>query len=300
MRKVLRVLGFLLAGLALVVVALAAYIYVASSMRLNRTYAVEVQPLAINTDVDTIERGKHLATAITKCAECHGENLGGAVFLDIPPGRIVASNITSGRNGVAAQMTDEDWVRAIRYGIDTNGHALLVMPTEEFHVMDDADLAAVIAYMKSVPPVDSDLPPTEMRFLGRALMAFGQLNMLGTEHISLTPPPPAPPAGVTIEYGRYLANIGGCVGCHGPGLSGGRVPGTPPELPPASNLTPSGQLQVWSEEDFFRAMREGMRPGDIPIHPFMPWKATRLMTDDEIRATLAYLRSVPPKESGTR
>jgi Cytochrome C oxidase, cbb3-type, subunit III len=97
-------------------------------------------------------------------------------------------------------------------------------------------------------------------------------------------------------FGRYLADVSGCHGCHGFGLSGGRVAG-PDDLPLASNLTPAG-LGTWSEADFVRAIREGRWPDGTAINEFMPWRSYCSMSDDELRALWAYLRSVPPRASG--
>jgi mono/diheme cytochrome c family protein len=91
-----------------------------------------------------------------------------------------------------------------------------------------------------------------------------------------------------------------CTGCHGPGLSGGPIAGGPPDWPPAANLTPTG-LGHYTEADFIRALREGVRPGGVPIDAAMPVaRITRHMTDVELRALYAYLRSVPPRPYGSR
>ena len=175
------------------------------------------------------------------------------------------------------------------------------MPSASFHPMSDADVASLVAYIRSVPPVDRENPPTKVGALGRALYVTGQLPTL-TEAEALphdSPRRETPPEGATPEYGRYLAAIGGCQGCHGETLAGGRVPGTPPDFKPAANLTPGG-IGNYTEADFFRALREGKRPDASAIDPFMPVAYTRLMTDDELRALWAYLRSVPAREFGAR
>jgi mono/diheme cytochrome c family protein len=94
----------------------------------------------------------------------------------------------------------------------------------------------------------------------------------------------------------YLANIGGCRGCHGLNLSGGSVHG-PPGTPPASNLTPAG-IGSWMEADFVHTLRTGKRPNRKELHTSMPWRQTSLMTDDELHAIWLYVRSVPPRPFG--
>ena len=80
-----------------------------------------------------------------------------------------------------------------------------------------------------------------------------------------------------------------------PDLSGGPVPGAPPDVPPAPNLTPGGELRGWSDADIVKALREGVTPSGRQLNPFMPWKATAQMTDDELKAVILYVRSVPAK-----
>jgi mono/diheme cytochrome c family protein len=148
--------------------------------------------------------------------------------------------------------------------------------------------------------VDRELPPSEIRLVGRALLVAGQLELRSAVGASraaryATAVPPGP----TAEYGEYLVRVGGCMGCHGPGLSGGRSPGEPETIPAATNITPAG-IGTWTERDFFRAIREGKRPDGSAINPFMPWKAMATLSDDELRAIWLYLRSVPARETGTR
>jgi mono/diheme cytochrome c family protein len=173
------------------------------------------------------------------------------------------------------------------------------MPSEEYYYFSDADLGAVIAYLKTLPPVDNVLPSNELRPLGRALVAFGEITPSADTIDHTAPRPTAPPPGVTAAYGAYLAETGGCRGCHGPGLSGGPLPGGPPDTPVPTNISPAG-IGSWTEADFFRALRTGARPDGSRIDPFMPWGYTSQMTDDEIRAVWLYLQTVPPKPTGNR
>ena len=171
------------------------------------------------------------------------------------------------------------------------------MPSEVFVNMSDEDAAALIAYVKQLPPVDRVVPQTRLHAVGRAMLAAGRLDLLVAPKTSERHRVP-PGRDNTAGRGRYLANISGCHGCHGYELSGGRVAG-PPDLPPASNLTPTG-LASWSEADFVRAMREGRRPDGRLLHDFMPWRQFRHMTDQELHALWLYLESVPPRPFGQK
>ena len=93
--------------------------------------------------------------------------------------------------------------------------------------------------------------------------------ILSAEVIDHTAPrPPVVAKGPTVDYGRYLASKS-CMGCHGEGLSGGPVPGVPPDPPQPRNQTPDKEtgLGNWSQEDFIRALREGQRPDGTALNP---------------------------------
>ncbi len=111
--------------------------------------------------------------------------------------------------------------------------------------------------------------------------------------------PPMQPA-ADAEYGRYLANVAGCTGCHGPGLSGGAIIGAPPDWPHSANLTPSGEVGGWSQADFVQTIRTGVNPAGRQLSPVMPYMTFQHMTDDELGALWVYLKTVPAKEAGTR
>jgi mono/diheme cytochrome c family protein len=297
--RIVRWVGIVVGALvALVVIAIGA-LWGASSMKLNRQFTVPTENVAVSTDPAVIQRGQHLAFAITKCMGCHGVDLGGNVLTDSPVlGRLAAPNLTSGQGGIGATWSDTDIARAIRHGVTPQGKALMLMPADDFNPLGPDDMTALLSYIRSVPPVDREIPPTEMRLLGRALILRGSFPIPADQIDHAKAPVAPPPAGATKEYGAYLANVGGCTGCHGLGLSGGPLAGAPPGTPPAQNLTPTG-LGNWTAEDFFRALKTGARPDGSRIDPFMPWAFTSQMTDDEIRATWLYLKTVPPRPSGT-
>ncbi len=300
MGKVLKWVAIVLGVfLGIIVIAVAA-VYVLTSMRMGKTFTVPAETVAVSTDSAIIAQGKHIAES-RGCADCHGANLeGGPVIEDPMIGYLYALNLTSGKGGVGGHMTDADWVRAIRHGVGPNGKPLLFMPSLEYYYLSDADLGAVISYIKTAPPADNEPPKSKVGPLGRVLFLAGQIDLLPAEGIDHAAPRPiAPVPGVTTEYGKYLAV--GCTGCHGKGYSGGKIPGTPPDWPPAANLTPSGNLARWKEQDFLTALRTGATPEGTQLNSdYMPWKNFGKMTDDELKAIWMFLQTLPAKEAGTR
>lgn len=300
MRKLLRALAWTVGALVLVLIVAGCALYVVSQRRLDRKWTVAGHQLTVPTDSLALIRGQHIATAISKCADCHREDFGGGQFIDeAPVARLYAPNLTRGKGGIAAAYTDVDWERAIRHAVRPNGDGLKFMPSLEFQFLSDDDLAALIAYLKSRPPVDREPATNSIGPIGRALYLKGDLVLIPAERVAHDNHPTPVPMAVSAEYGHYLAEVGGCTGCHGEGLSGGKIPGTPPDWKPAANITPSG-IGHYTEEDFFRALREGKRPAGTPIDSLMPFRFTKLMTDDEIRALFMFLKTVPAKAYGGR
>jgi cytochrome c553 len=294
----LRLVGLVVVGAASVVVLSAAAIYLVSNYRLSTSASAASTSITVPSDVAAIQHGQHIAGAIARCTECHGPDLTGMIVRDDASARVVAPDIT--RGGVTANFSDADYARAIRNGLDPNGRPLWLMPTDDYAQLSDADLGALIAYLKSLPPVANSLPESEIRPLGRVLLAIGQPTLLGATQpaSAFSQPSPQVPA-VTAEYGEYLVTIAGCARCHGPGLSGGPIPGAPRGTPPASNLTPTG-LGDWSEADFLRAIRSGRRPDGSLIDPSMPWQYYAQMSDLELRAIWEFLGVVPPRPNGNK
>ncbi len=276
--------------------------YIGSSLRINTDYAIAEETIAIPSDAASIERGRHLATTIGQCSDCHGENLAGKEFLSAPGmGHFYSANITAGEGGAGQTFSDADWVRALRHGVGKDGKALLIMPSKNFNALSPEDLGALIAYIKSVPAVDNVVPASDIQVLGRALYLAGQIEAYHAESIDhAEPAAPAPPIGPTKEHGQYLVRVGGCVDCHGPNLSGGPITGAPPSSPPAANITPGGQISAWSEADFIKAMRTGVNPAGKQLDPFMPYKYIGKLSDDELKAMYLYLKTVPAAALGAR
>jgi mono/diheme cytochrome c family protein len=296
LHRFVRWFAIAIAALLGVTALAAVVVYGVTEARLRKTYQIDVASPAIPSDAASIERGRHLVTAISMCAACHSANLeapdlAGNLFLDIPPARLGAPNLTGGAGGIGARYTDADWARTIRHGVRPDGTPLLFMPTANLYNLSDADLGAIIAYVKSMPPVDNQAPSSQIYPLGRALMVAGLLGLPAEQIDHSAPRVPAPPPGRTAEYGRYLTAISTCRDCHGANLSGGPI--DEPGAPPAPNLTPGGALSGWSEADFIHTLRTGIRPGGSQLRAPMPWQIAGQMTDDELGAIFRYLRSLP-------
>lgn len=296
MRRALRWTARIGAAVVLLVVVGAGAVYALSERRLRVRFAVPEHALTVADDAASIERGRHLST-VRGCIDCHGAALGGQVLADDPAlGRIAAANLTRGRRG--GELSPAAWERAVRHGVRLDGSPLLVMPAHEYQVLSDEDLAAVVAYARSLPAVTAALPPARVGPVARALHLGGNFTLLAAEQIDHKAPHARSVAvEPTPTYGRYLASS--CTGCHGPGLSGGKIAAGPPDWPPAANLTRAG-IGHYSEADFMRAMRTGRRPSGAPIDSVMPYRAFKHMTDVELRALYAYLRTVPARPFGNR
>ena len=277
---------------------------------MSRVWEVTPTPLSIPDGPDAIERGRHLVELVGGCKGCHGPNLSGKVMFDVPPIRLVAPNLTAGRGGVTHAYGTEDWVRTLRHGIRPDGSAVQIMPIVQLRNLGASDLGEVIAYLRSVPPVDQENLPSEVRTVGKVLRALGmapQPPAMRVDHDGGFPE--APPRGLTAEYGRYLALIG-CTGCHGANSSGGYRLGlgvlarrmSDPERPPAANLTShmAEGIGSWVEADLVRAMRYGLRPDGSLINPrYMPWPAMSIAwTDNELQALWLYLETLRPLSTG--
>jgi cytochrome c553 len=282
----LRWTGRLLAGLLLLILLALAALYTVTTLAIRKRYDFPASTVRAATDSASVAWGRHLVEAVGKCQDCHDGDFGGKSMMDSPAfARLASTNITAGRGGIEG-YTDADYERAIRRGVGPDGRPLVFMPAEAYAAMTDEDLAALIGYLRTVPPVDREHPEPRIGPVARALYLTGKFPLLPVELVDHDAPRPAPAPGVSVEYGRYLATIGGCRACHGAALAGDANPDAP-------DIT-VGRLAGWSEADFFRSLREGRRPDGTAIDPEkMPWLRSGLMTDDEIRAVWAYMRSVP-------
>lgn len=296
MKTFLKWVGIIAGALILVGVIGYAIIYFTSNSRVNRVYAIPATEVAVTSDADALARGEHLVN-VFGCNGCHAPNFEGAPLMEVPPiAMVYAPNLTTGEGGVLGNYTDAQLARAIRHGIDAEGHPLIIMPSQDFADLSDEDTAAIIAYLRNAPPVDNTEPASSIGPLGRALLVFNQIPLLPAEEIDHAAVGGAGPIeAASAEYGAYLA--ASCRGCHMPNYAGGTLPGSAPDDVPAANLTPAGELAAWSTEDFINTIRTGVNPNGHQLDAEMPWQAYAGMSDDELTAIFLYLQSLPPVET---
>ena len=280
------------------IVALAAVAVVGGTTmadrKMNRQLAVPVQPVAFRSDDQSVTRGSYLF-ASRGCADCHGANAAGKVFVDDPNGLFVRGpNITSGAGGVVAAYKPEDWVRTIRHGVGLSGKPLLIMPSEDYNRFTDDDLASLVAYLRQVPPVTGEPAAVRLPAIVKVMYAVGVVQD-AYEKIDHSLPPAKPVAeGVNTTHGAYVANM--CQGCHGVRLSGGKIPGGPPDWPAAANLTPgegSAMPRYASAEQFRQMLRSGKRPDGVAIK-VMPFNSLKEINDTDADALYLYLKGLAP------
>lgn len=289
--KVLKWLGIALAGVIGLVVVAAGVLYVIGGSRMEGPSDLPAETIAA-ADPAAVERGAHIART-HGCFECHAERLEGQVLVDAPPFRVVASNLTAGRGGVAPRLDALGWERAIRHGVGADGRGLAIMPSEMYVHMSDDETAALIAWLVALPPVDNELPTTTIRPLGRIIAGTGGFQPTSAmidharPHVA-TSPPLAP----TAEYGEHRAATL-CAGCHGPDLAGMQ----PPD--PSSPYAPSLHLsKSWTLDQFTAALRTGQTPARQLDSLYMPYTVTQHLEDVEIEALHLYIRSLPQPGGG--
>ena len=292
--RILKWIGVVLLLVLLAVAGLAAFAYYSTGQRMAKQYTVSVPPVDLPTDPARIEHGKYLVHTVSMCAECHGEDLGGKMMMDnFAMGHLAAVNLTTGRGGVGS-MSNADMVRVLLHGVRPDGRSVVFMPSQDYH-FSEADAADIIAYLRTLPPVDRALPAPSMGPMARILATVADFPLLPAEHIDHATAAFAGAVDTSTPEaaGSYLVSTAGCRGCHGQDFTGG---GGPP--PGAANITPVG-LAGWTPEDFMRAIREHKRPNGTTIDEAMP-RAYGALSDEDLRHIFAYLKTIPPKGQKTK
>ena len=286
-----RYAGGPLSAIVTVILAAVSIVGLLGAYRLYTPHGAPPPVLAASATPDQLLIAGRRASGCTGCHSSTGNAPldGGTTdfFAGGPPlGTLVAPNLTPG--GPLKDWTDGDIIRAVREGVDREGHPLIIMPSDTFHRLSDADAQTLVAYLRSQPASNRDTPDRDVSLLGLALVGVGLFPTAEQPHIA--GPQSAPPNAVTPEYGQYLVDTTGCRLCHGPNLEG-RTPGGfgPPAGPSLRAIVPN-----WPEADFVKFFRTGVDPNGRSIDPaLMPWNDIgKAYTDDELRAMYAYIHGL--------
>lgn len=291
-------------GLLVLVVLLAAAValLVANGHRkAERRVEITTAAVAERGDAAAIERGGYLFRS-RGCADCHGRDGAGLTFVDDGKGlRLHAPNITPAAGSVVASYRMDDWDRAIRHGVAPGGRPLLIMPSEDYNRLTNDDFASLVAYLRQMPAAAGGPAEVQLPLVVRALYGAGVVRD-AAEKIDHALAPSVPVAeAVTAEHGAYVANA--CIGCHGAALQGGRIPGAPPDWPPAARLAPgegSAMARYADAKAFVAMMRTGVRPDGRAVSPVMPFATLREMSDVDLQALYLHLQGLSAQIADAR
>lgn len=269
MKRALKWIGIAVG--AIVIVALLV-IFGVSEYRWRETFDVPAAQVVIPSDSASLALGRHVFET-RGCEGCHGQGLAGKVFLDDPKiARLVAPNVPR----AIKAYSDADLVRLLRHGVRPNGRGVAAMPSAMFYHLDDTDLGALIAYVRSLPEPETVLPATSIRLLARVGLVIGQYEL--EPHVVARNRPRVRNGPDLAARGHYLA-MSSCTECHGQQLQGGRTT-------PALSI-----VRGYSAAEFARLMREGI-PKDGRERPLMTRTARNRFShfsDDEVHALYTFL-----------
>jgi len=317
-KSTLRIGGGIAAGIGLIIVGLV--VYVNSSWK--RVYERPVTEMKAPNDAATVARGEYIFKYGHECWQCHSPVMdsrippsGGREFdlRNVGPGFGIfySRNITPDQETGIGSWTDGQIVRALREGLRPDGTVLFpIMPIEAMRGLSDEDALSIVAYLRSLEPVRTELKESEPSFMAKTLFTFGMIK----PEAQITEVVPTPEKGITVEYGKYLANSAtGCMDCHTPrnlddgsfyrdstfaGSSirfGQDEKGVDVEAY-ARNIRPDPETGIgaWTEEQFLDAVRAGMRPDGTVLSTHMPYSYYGLLEEDDVKAIYRYLMSLEP------
>jgi mono/diheme cytochrome c family protein len=313
MKKVFKVLGVIL--LLFVVLMVGAVLYIKFAL----PNVGEAPVLTVEATPERIERGRYLANSVNVCMDCHSTRdwskfagpvvagtlgKGGERFDQTVgfPGAYFSKNITPA--GIS-RYTDGELYRVITTGVNNHGKAMFpVMPYPYYGKMDDEDIYSIIAYLRTLKPIDSAIPESQSDFPMSII-----LNTIPAKGTPQKRPDPSD----ELAYGQYLTNASGCIECHTqvekgqviPALAfgGGREFPMPGGIVRSSNISPDEATGIgkWSPEAFVQRFKiytdsaytaPVVKPGEF--NTVMPWEMYGTMTESDLRAIFTYLKTVKP------
>jgi mono/diheme cytochrome c family protein len=283
-----------LAGLGAAALGLLGLVTLVGLERLQARHA-PVPDLKVAGTPEQVHRGRAIASAF--CDACHsstgtltgGRNLG--EHLPMPLGQFITANLTPA--GQLSQWSDGEIFRAIRNGVDAEGHWLVIMSLTNTGKLSDADIQALIAYIRSVPAAGRPTPnpPDRLNPLGLIVVGAGLIPDVKPVFMGTIT---APPKAETIAYGQYILSYQDCRSCHGANLGGG-VQGQFGPIGPGLAL-----VKEWKREEFISTLRTGIDPAGHQLDADrMPWRAIGKMDDVELGAVYEYLTHLPDNPDGT-
>jgi mono/diheme cytochrome c family protein len=255
-----------------------------------------------------LERGTYLMRSVVACGNCHtpqgpdgpveGMELAGQKVVEDDSMTAFAPNITPDPETGIGKWSDEEIIKAVREGFRPDGTIIgPPMPIEMYRDMSDADVKAIVSYLRTVPAVRNTVEKSTYK--------FPLPPTYGPQVVSVA----EPPHDDKVKWGEYLVTIGHCMACHSPIVNGGpdivhqmgaggqKIPG-PWGIAVTPNITPHEDgIKDWSDEDIKRAITEGVRPDGSKLSPPMAFAYYRNISPEDQDAIVAYLRTIPPKPS---
>ena len=316
MKKLLKYIGYLLLILLVIVAALLTYV------KLALPDVGQAEDLKIDYTEARIEHGKYLANAVMLCMDCHAERdfskfsgppkagtlgSGGDRFDQSMgfPGVYYAKNLTPFGIG---RYTDGELYRVITTGVNKDGKAMFpVMPYLYYGKMDPEDIYSVIAYIRSLEPIEKNIDESTSDF---------PFNFIVNTIPKKAEPQKRPDKSDWIAYGAYLTNASGCIECHTDvkggqiikelAFSGGRQFAFPDgSIVRSMNITSDKTgIGSWTEEMFVQRFKQyadstyvvpKVNPGEF--NTIMPWVMYAQMNEDDLKAIYAYLKTTNPIEN---
>lgn len=294
---------------AFIVAVVGVILSVGYNARKDSTRA-SVTPLKFEPTAARLERGRYIVEGPAHCFQCHSEvnwekpgaqpkpekKGAGTIFIEDGMDWLVAPNITPDVETGAGSWTDEQFARAIREGIGHDGRRLFpMMPYMNFRNMADEDLASVVVYLRSINPVRNTLPKTTIPDPIKGSLP---------PHQPITASVAGPDMSNPVERGKYLVTLGNCMMCHTPmrkgepikelAFAGGLTFTGPWGVVSGANITPDASgISYYDEALFVKTLRTG-QVGARKLNSIMPWGYFRNMTDDDLKAIFAYLRTLQP------
>lgn len=265
------------------------------------TYHLPAAPpapeLTVSGTPEQLARGEYLFSI--SCVFCHSATDEANIPSAAPPfsggfdlakadgfdfmGNMIAENLTPG--GKLGNYSDGELFRSLRHGIDQSGQRLAVMGFLPYSQLSDADLQALVAYLRTLTPVETTRPTGDrLNLIGLVFIGAGLLPAPSAAPDSVS----APAAGATAEYGKYVATFGECLGCHGPDATG-----TPESMLGPAVPNPRPFTGTLTAEEFIQTMRTGVRPTGTPFTENMPWRNAAAMTDADLGALYVFLTTEP-------